>query len=344
MDLKSKISILMYKILRQILVLMFFFLLGQMVYAQEGRLLDELHLKNGKVVKGIIQKKELGVVTITLMDSIANEEKTQMYQQNDISKIISRTKAEQALRSDSVKSNLETSRTLPQIKKNVSAKNTPVSDISKDLLPDEQEQKATLTPMPLPNTKLVEVPMPMQGPTVAEGEMLAAPIDPAELNKAPKPRRRYIGWYRQIRGFRMFLDYGYIVGIGNTKNNKMEFATSLGYQFNPIFYVGAGTGGQLSMNDKDHSLPVFINGRMNFLDEYTTPFLDVRTGYSVAEGKGFYFSASAGVSFTKKGKHAFNLGLTYTSQNVKYYEWRKGERIPIREAQHGLGLRASFEF
>lgn len=334
----------MYKMARLALALMFLFFLGQMMYAQEGRLLDELHLKNGKVVKGIIQKKELGVITIILKDSIANEDKIQMYQQNDISKIISRTKTEQILRSDSIKPNAETSGVLPQIKKNVSAKNTPVSDVSRNLLPDEQEQKAALTPTPLPNARLVEAPMPMQGPTVAEGEMLSAPMDPSELNKAPKPRRRYVGWYRQIRGFRMFIDYGYIVGIGNTKNNKMEFATSLGYQFNPIFYVGVGTGGQLSMNEKDHSLPVFLNGHMNFLDEYTTPFIDVRTGYSVAEGKGFYFSASAGVSFTKKGKHAFNLGVTYTSQNVKYYEWQRGERIPIREAQHGLGLRLSLEF
>lgn len=124
----------------------------------------------------------------------------------------------------------------------------------------------------------------------------------------------------------------------------MEFLSSLGYQFNPLFYLGVGVGGALSLNDKDHSLPMFINGRMNFIDEYTTSYIDVKTGYSVMERKGFYFSTSVGISFTKKGKHAFNLGLIYTSQNVKYYEWNKGVRDVIREAQHRFGLRLGFEF
>lgn len=311
-----------------------------------GKNLDVIHLKNGKVIKGIITKQELGVVSIKLTDSISNKDKIQRYQQNDIKKIIRRKVfKDTSLKSDSVKSYAEGGGKDAIVNPKKNPVSHPLtSDMSPDLLPEKSQQPVALKPMVLPEKEIVQAPVMMPGPNVTAGEQLADPVDLVDLHKAPRPLRKYKGWYRQIKGFRMFIDYGYMVGIGKTKNNKMEFATSLGYQFNPIFYTGLGTGGQLSMNDKDHSLPVFINGRMNFLDEYTTPYIDIRTGYSVAEGKGFYFSASAGVSFTKKGKHAFNLGLTYTSQNVKYYEWQNKERVAIREAQHGLGLRLSLEF
>lgn len=308
--------------------------------------LDVIYMKNGKIVKGIILKRELGVLTIKLTDSITHQEKTQIYQQNDIKKIIRRNLSKEIpQRKDSAKVYVEGGRNDAIGKsKNIPVVQTVSSDMPYDLLPELSRQSVELKSIVVPEKKMVQTPVLMPGPNVTVGEQLADPLDLVELHKAPKPLRKYRGWYRQIQGFRMFVDYGYMIGVGKTKNNRMEFATSLGYQFNPIFYTGIGTGGLLSMNDKDHSLPIFINGRMNFLDEYTTPYIDIKTGYSVAEGRGFYFSSSIGVSFTKKGKHAFNLGLTYTSQNVKYYEWQDKERIAIREAQHGLGMRLSLEF
>lgn len=333
---------------KNILLIVCFFICG-LLSAQNSKTnknLDILHFKNGKIVKGIIIKRELGVVSVQLTDSITHKEKIQFYQQNDIAKIIKRDVDKNTLqKGDAVKVYTEggDKDIIVKSTKSPTTQST-FSDLPRDLLPEPNQQPVALQPVPLPEKKIIQVPVMMPGPNVTVGEQLADPVDLVELHKAPKPLRRYKGWYRQIKGFRMFIDYGYIVGIGKTKNNRMEFATSLGYQFNPIFYTGIGSGGLLSMNKKDHSLPVFINGRMNFLDEYTTPYIDVRTGYSVAEGKGFYFSTSAGVSFTKKGKHAFNLGVTYTSQNVKYYEWQNKERVAIREAQHGLGLRISLEF
>lgn len=314
--------------------------------AKNERKVDILHMKNGKKIKGIIKKHELGVVTIELTDSLTNKVKTQIYQQNDIAKIEKRSLGKVAKqKNDSLKYSLENGEKGKIIKsKGTSTKKTSSLEIPPELLPDRTKQPIISTPIPLPDEKRIQAPIMMPGTNVTTGEQLSDEVDLVDLHKAPKPLNKYKGWYRQIKGFRMFLDYGYIIGTGKTKNNRMEFATSLGYQFNPIFYTGIGTGGVLSLNDKDHSLPVFINGRINFMDEYTTPYIDIRTGYSVAEGRGYYFSASAGVSFTKKGKHAFNLGLTYSSQNVKYYEWQNRERVAIREAQHGLGLRLSFEF
>lgn len=337
------------QILQKYILLFVSLLICGLIYAQDTRTdtnLDILHFKNGKIVKGIIIKRELGVVSVQLIDSITNKEKIQAYQQNDIAKITKRNASKDiSQKVDTVKAYVEGGGKdiIVKTKKTPTTQST-FSDLPHDLLPEPNQQPVALQPFSLPEKKMVQMPVMMPGPNVTVGEQLADPVDLAELHKAPKPLRKYKGWYRQIKGFRMFIDYGYMLGIGKTKNDRMEFATSLGYQFNPIFYTGIGTGALLSMNKKDHSLPVFINGRINFLDEYTTPYIDVKSGYSVAEGKGFYFSGSAGVSFTKKGKHAFNLGVTYTSQNVKYYEWQKKERVAIREAQHGLGLRFSLEF
>lgn len=330
--------------------LVFILLLSySLLFAQESknnRDLDVIYMKSGKIVKGIILKRELGVLSVRLTDSITHQEKTQLYQQNDIAKIIKRDLVKNQLQSnDTTQVYIErNNKSIVGRSKNVSAIQTTSSDMPSDLLPELNQQPVDFKTIVIPDKKMIEAPVMIPGPNVAVGEQLADPVDLVELHKAPKPLRKYRGWYRQIRGFRMFVDYGYMIGIGKTKNKRMEFATSLGYQFNPIFYAGVGTGGLLSLNDKDHSLPVFVNGRMNFLDEYTTPYIDIKTGYSVAEGKGFYFSSSVGVSFTRKGKHAFNLGITYTSQNVKYYEWQNKERIIIREAQQGLGMRLSLEF
>lgn len=163
----------------------------------------------------------------------------------------------------------------------------------------------------------------------------------------PRPKRKSKIWNREIKGYRGFVDYGYIQGIGNNINNRLEFATSHGYQFNPIFYIGIGAAFDLTMNKKDSSLPLFFNTRINFLDEYTTPFWDVRSGYSFRDGKGFYFSTAFGMSFTKKGKNAINLGLVYSLQNAKYYratEANSTETTKFNLTYHGLALRLTYEF
>ncbi len=180
-----------------------------------------------------------------------------------------------------------------------------------------------------------------------DGTKTGNPDDYFDPFSVPRPKRKEKIWNRQIRGFRGFVDYAYIQGIGSAKNHRMETATSLGFQFNPIFYTGIGLGGNLTLNKKDSSLPVFINSRINFIDDNTTPFLDTKVGYSVAMGRGFYFSTSFGVSFTKHGKRAFNLGLVYSLQNAKFYEWTEEEpkeRIAVRPTYHGIALKLSYEF
>jgi len=339
------------QIIQKKLLLLAFLLISCMtLLAQDNvkdNFLDVIHLKNGKIVKGIIVKHELGVLSIMLTDSITNKEKVQRYQQNDISKIIRRKETGNVLsKNDTTKVYVEGGEDrLRNTKKTTSQPLN--SDMAYDLLPEDAQRDAILKPVPLPDKKMIQAPINMPGPTVTTGDMLAEPVDLVDLYKTPQPRRRYQNWYRQIRGFRVFLGYGYIQGVGKSKNNRIEFYTSLGFQFNPIFYMGIGTAYDITLNNKDASLPVFLNPRINFLDDYTTPFLDVKAGYSVMEGRGFYFSSTLGISLTKKGRRAFNLGLSYSRQNAKFYEWSKStpkERVAVRPTYHGIALNFSYEF
>lgn len=209
---------------------------------------------------------------------------------------------------------------------------------------DKQTQQDILNPIPQSN---VSAPLMINQPIAISGAKSSDPDDYIDHYAPIRPKRQPRVWTRDIRGFRAFLDYGYVHGVGKEKNYRFEYSGSIGFQFNPIFYTGVGTGYYITLNNKDASMPIFLNPRINFLDEYKTPFLDVKVGYSVREGKGFYFSSSLGMSFTKKGKRAFNLGLFYALQNAKYYGWT-GDEPPVRKefkpTYHGIGIRLSYEF
>ncbi len=266
--------------------------------------LDILYLQNGKKVKGIIVKQQFGTISINITDSITNKKQIKIYQQRDIKKID---------KADSTKTYLEgginNKKSRPT---STSGELSLSSDSPNDLLLSEQTQsKELLTSISQPDSP-IQLPAMTGQSIMIDGTKTGNPDDYFDPFSVPRPKRKEKIWNRQIRGFRGFVDYAYIQGIGSAKNHRMETATSLGFQFNPIFYTGIGLGGNLTLNKKDSSLPVFINSRINFIDDNTTPFLDTKVGYSVAMGRGFYFSTSFGVSFTKHGKRAFNLGLVYS--------------------------------
>jgi hypothetical protein len=316
----------------------------QISYSQNQEPKDILHLKNGKIINGVILKQEFGVVSIKVADNSDRGEKIMQVQQYEIAKIIEGN-SPSGLQSDTLRilkegdANLQNAQKHPLPDKNI------LKEQSGNLLPTQIQQQMVLQPVPKPDKP---VPLPeMQGSvSLSPGQSVGGEqeFDPYSI---PRPRRQPKLWNRDIRGFRGFIDYAYIQGVGAAKNHRLEYAMSLGFQFNPVFYTGLGWSYTLTLNKKDRSLPVFINSRLNFLDEYTTPFWDLKIGYSVAEGKGFYFSTGFGMSFTKKGKRAFNLGLIYSLQNAKFYEWSDKEpptRIEVKPTYHGLALKLSYEF
>lgn len=316
----------------------------QISYSQNQDSKDVLHLKNGKIISGIILKQEFGIISIKVAGSNNRGEEVIQVQRFEISKIVKGNRPS-FLQSDTLYALKEGDANI----QNAQTQTLPNKDIlreqSGNLLPTQIQQQMILQPVPKPD-KPIPLPEMRGSVSLSPGQSAGGEVD-LDPYSAHRPRRQPKLWYRDIRGFRGFIDYAYIQGIGSAKNHRLEYAMSLGFQFNPIFYTGLGTSYTLTLNKKDRSLPVFINSRLNFLDEYTTPFWDLKVGYSVAEGKGFYFSTGFGVSFTKKGKRAFNLGLIYSLQNAKFYEWSDKEpptRIGIKQTYHGLALKLSYEF
>lgn len=152
--------------------------------------------------------------------------------------------------------------------------------------------------------------------------------------------KRYLNrWYRNITGFRVFTDYGTTIGFGKDYNIRGDLYMTFGYQFNPIYYLGVGQGYSLSLNSQESSAPSFVNARINFLDENTTPFFDLKGGYSFVEGKGLYLNPNIGLSFGKN-KRAWNISAGYSLQKAKVQY--KGTSSSYN--YHGVVLKVSYEF
>lgn len=200
---------------------------------------------------------------------------------------------------------------------------------------------------PITQTVKADIPKPVYNdvPTLVDGKETSS--DEMDLNALYKrANERGHNWYREMRGLRVYMDYGYTHGFGKVKNNRFGWATSLGFQFNPIFYLGMGASYSMTLNKKESSIPIFINSHINFLDNSVTPFFDLKAGYSALEAKGWYVSPSMGVSFAIKGTQAFSIGLGYSFQQAKYKKWSEEEnkKIRFKDTYNGLQLKLTYEF
>lgn len=121
----------------------------------------------------------------------------------------------------------------------------------------------------------------------------------------PQSSNRTIGDACHTSGYRGFIDFGGAIGTGGA-DGVLSLTTSHGYQVVPYFYVGAG----LSLDYHfiyGTFLPIFANARVNFINNYITPFFDVKVGYSPI-GSGVYFSPTIGVDYSMNR----NIGLTFS--------------------------------
>lgn len=111
---------------------------------------------------------------------------------------------------------------------------------------------------------------------------------------------------------------------------------SLGYQFNPYFYLGAGIGIN-GMNGDYHPdgpanhpklsgtyMPIFANARINFSKKRNTLFLDYKTGYGTGGntdvvGGGFFIAGAIGYSFGNLDV-AFQIITHECNFDYEYYQ------------------------
>lgn len=107
-----------------------------------------------------------------------------------------------------------------------------------------------------------------------------------------------------LKGYKGFVDFGYIVDLSDYDANKVEISTSHGYQFNNYFYLGGGVAADFYTDADLIAVPIFVDFRANFINKKVTPFADIKTGYSVGDVEGLYVSTGIGVRFSLKGKKA----------------------------------------
>lgn len=147
-----------------------------------------------------------------------------------------------------------------------------------------------------------------------------------------------------LKGYKGFVDVGYIADLSDYNADKVEISTSHGYQFNNYFYVGGGVAVDFYTDADLIAAPIFVDFRANFINKKITPFADIKTGYSVGDVEGVYVATGVGVRFSLKGKKALNLKLEYNYQQYDYYY--RGYYINFDDTLdlEGLGFKVGFEF
>lgn len=320
------------------------------IFAQNKPDADKVYLKNGTIIKGIIVE-EIPNKTISILQTNNGKDSIYVYKSADVIMI---TKGNP----NSIKTINDTLAMRRRERNETQAlsgnKQAPVN-INKSPMKQNKDIDFTAplkesikqTRIEQPSQTEVPITIEQDSKTFISGAKTGGVeevFDPYSPILPPRQRRQ---WQRDISGFRAFFDQGLTLGIGNIANHRWGTSASIGVQFNPIFYTGVGISYDMTLNDKEGSVPVFINPRINFLDNNSiVPFLDLRAGWSFLEGKGFYASPTAGVSFIR-GTSAYNVGLGYSFQRAKYKfrpDKSTTETFDVTNNFQGLFIRFTFEF
>jgi len=309
---------------------------------------DKIYLKNGTIIRGMVID-QIPEKTVSVLQKTANgKDSIYIYKAENVIMIVKADTVSQRLTlRDSLSIRRERKEaeglagSIPVTVNNTQLKQNEDMSISEKI---QEEMKQTRIQQPaIQETPLI---IEQSSKNFTTGNKTGDPEESFDPFSSVPPRRKQIKWNREISGFRAFFDQTLTLGVGKIPNHRWGSSTSLGVQFNPIFYTGIGISYDMTLNNKEGAVPIFINPRINFLDENITPFLDIRTGWSFLEGKGFYASPTVGVSFAK-GVNAYNVGIGYSFQRAKYkYRPDKSyiETIPVINNFHGIFIKFTFEF
>jgi hypothetical protein len=136
-----------------------------------------------------------------------------------------------------------------------------------------------------------------------------------KFNNNSKFKRGYIG----------IVELNYLFGVGNHGLSRIEANIINGYQFNPYFSLGLGTGLRWYMYESGSAIfiPIFADFRAIFKDKKISPYLSLGLGYSIDassrfSGVGVLLKPSFGVSFKVSDKTKFHTGIGYELQRLNY--------------------------
>ena len=121
------------------------------------------------------------------------------------------------------------------------------------------------------------------------------------------------------KGYRGIVELGTVLPFG------IRLDIINGYQFNPYFSLGFGTGLHAYF-DEGLLMPFFVDLRINYMDRKISPYTSLGIGYSFNltdyfEPSGVYFSPTCGVRFKLNEKCAMNVGLGLGIQGFSYYHY-----------------------
>jgi len=137
------------------------------------------------------------------------------------------------------------------------------------------------------------------------------------------------------RGYKGIVDLGYFWGAGDYAYDRLNFSFINGYQVNPYFSFGIGTGihyyfdedsyynGYYNDNDDQVLIPLFSDFRVNFINKAVSPYLSTGIGYSFNasddfNGVGIFLDLSIGVSYKIPRGCEIHAGISYQMQRVDY--------------------------
>lgn len=124
-------------------------------------------------------------------------------------------------------------------------------------------------------------------------------------------------------GYKGTIELGYQIGTGDYGMDRVKLDMINAYQFNPYFSLGLGTGFRYYFDAEALLIPVFVDFRVNLLDQKVSPYLALGVGYSLDatndfQGVGLLFNPSTGVSFKVSDNSVLNVGLGYEMQKMDF--------------------------
>lgn len=124
-------------------------------------------------------------------------------------------------------------------------------------------------------------------------------------------------------GYKGIVELGYQVGVGDFGMDRLNLNIINGYQINPYFSLGLGTGLRYYFDAEAALVPVFADFRAYLINNKTSPYLSLGVGYSFDatndfKGVGFLLNPTVGVSFKFSDKSAINIGIGYEMQKIDF--------------------------
>jgi len=125
-------------------------------------------------------------------------------------------------------------------------------------------------------------------------------------------------------GYKGIIEAGYQFKVGNFGMDRVHLNIINGYQVNPYFSFGFGTGLRYYLDAEAILIPVFVHFRTSFIDKIVSPYLSLGVGYSFDatndfNGVGFLLNPAIGVRFKVSGKTALHVGVGYEMQRMKFF-------------------------